>query len=143
MHIAIPRHLRDLMSDEKRCMSLIKESEGIYCDFSRQRVTGETVKVREGDQGKGKASAMHGCAATIYDCSWAFAQLLTNLAEAADLKGKIDAMFSGEHINSTEDRAVLHVATRSRRDQVCGLMQQPPCMHAAGPMRVMFCCTPA
>ena len=52
-------------------------------------------------------------------------------------------MFSGEHINSTEDRAVLHVATRSRRDQVSGgLLQQPPCMHAAGPMLVIFYYTP-
>lgn len=45
-------------------------------------------------------------------------QLLTNLAEAADLRGKIDAMFDGVNINTTEDRAVLHVATRARRDQV-------------------------
>jgi glucose-6-phosphate isomerase len=41
-----------------------------------------------------------------------------DLANAADMRGKIDAMFNGEHINSTEDRAVLHVATRARRDQV-------------------------
>jgi len=41
-----------------------------------------------------------------------------DLAEAANLRGKIEAMFGGEHINSTEDRAVLHVATRARRDQV-------------------------
>jgi hypothetical protein len=41
-----------------------------------------------------------------------------DLAEAANLKGKVQAMFGGEHINSTEDRAVLHVATRARRDQV-------------------------
>lgn len=40
------------------------------------------------------------------------------LASAADLKAKIEAMFKGEHINSTEDRAVLHVATRARREQV-------------------------
>ena len=45
-------------------------------------------------------------------------QKLLDLADAAQLKGKIEAMFSGEHINSTEDRAVLHVATRARRDQV-------------------------
>ena len=41
-----------------------------------------------------------------------------DLAEESNLKGKIQAMFGGEHINSTEDRAVLHVATRARRDQV-------------------------
>lgn len=44
-------------------------------------------------------------------------QLLLKLAEAAQLPKKIDDMFNGEHINSTEDRAVLHVATRARRDQ--------------------------
>lgn len=47
------------------------------------------------------------------------AQLLLTLANEAGLKEKIDAMYSGEHINSTEDRAVLHVATRARREQVC------------------------
>lgn len=45
-------------------------------------------------------------------------QLLLKLAEASDLRNKIDDMFSGKHINTTEDRAVLHVATRARRDQV-------------------------
>lgn len=45
-------------------------------------------------------------------------QLLYNLADEANLRGKINAMFSGEHINSTEDRAVLHVATRAHRNQV-------------------------
>lgn len=53
-------------------------------------------------------------------------QLLFKLAEAAELRRKIDDMFNGEHINSTEDRAVLHVATRARRDQV----RRGPCMHA-------------
>jgi glucose-6-phosphate isomerase len=45
-------------------------------------------------------------------------QLLLNLAEASNLRKRIDDMFNGEHINSTEDRAVLHVATRARKDQV-------------------------
>lgn len=39
------RHLRDLMTDEARCMAMIKECEGLYCDFSRQRATPETVDV--------------------------------------------------------------------------------------------------
>jgi hypothetical protein len=43
---------------------------------------------------------------------------LYDLANAAGLKDKINAMFEGEHINSTEDRAVLHVATRAPRDKV-------------------------
>ena len=46
-------------------------------------------------------------------------QLLINLADRAKLKKKIDAMFNGEKINLTEDRAVLHVALRAPRDQVC------------------------
>ncbi|MFD2840037.1 glucose-6-phosphate isomerase [Populibacterium corticicola] len=41
---------------------------------------------------------------------------LVDLANAADLRGKIDAMFAGEHINITEDRAVLHTALRLPRD---------------------------
>eukprot|EP00983_Pelagomonas_calceolata_P069155 1150273-Pelagomonas_calceolata.AAC.3 len=45
--------------------------------------------------------------------------LLLKLAEKAQLREKIESMFAGEHINSTEDRAALHVATRARRDQVC------------------------
>ncbi|KIZ06944.1 glucose-6-phosphate isomerase [Monoraphidium neglectum] len=81
-------HLKDLLRDQQRCEALIKEEGGLYIDFSRQRMTQETVK------------------------------LLLDLAEASDLKAKTQAMFSGEHINSTEDRAVLHVATRARRDQV-------------------------
>lgn len=44
---------------------------------------------------------------------------LYDLAEAADLKGKINAMFRGEAINTTEDRAVLHVATRAPRNKAC------------------------
>lgn len=43
------------------------------------------------------------------------AQLLLDLAEAAGLKGKMDSMFEGEHINVTEDRPVLHTALRARR----------------------------
>ena len=45
-------------------------------------------------------------------------QLLYKLAERAKLKDKVEAMFNGEHINVTEDRAVLHVALRAPRDAV-------------------------
>jgi hypothetical protein len=45
-------------------------------------------------------------------------QLLLELAEAAGVPSKVAAMFGGEHINGTEDRAVLHVALRAKRDQV-------------------------
>ena len=81
-------HLRDLITDAERCKALTVEYNGVYCDYARQRVTPETMKK------------------------------LYKLADAADLKGKINAMFSGEHINSTEDRAVLHVATRAPKDKV-------------------------
>jgi glucose-6-phosphate isomerase len=45
-------------------------------------------------------------------------QLLLNLAERAKLRTKMNAMFAGEHINNTEDRAVLHTALRMPRDEV-------------------------
>jgi glucose-6-phosphate isomerase len=43
---------------------------------------------------------------------------LVRLAHAAGLRERIDAMFAGEHVNTTEDRAALHVALRARRDAV-------------------------
>ena len=67
-------HLRDLIADAERCGDLVIETEGLYCDFARQRVTGETMN-------------------KLYD-----------LARAAGVKEKINAMFSGEAINSTENR---------------------------------------
>ncbi|CAK9312647.1 unnamed protein product [Citrullus colocynthis] len=79
-------HLRDLMSDAARCKSLMVEYDGILLDYSRQRATFDTI---------GK---------------------LFKLAEAANLKEKINRMYNGEHINSTENRAVLHVALRASRD---------------------------
>nr|GME00555.1 glucose-6-phosphate isomerase, cytosolic [Ipomoea batatas] len=81
-------HLRNLMSDADRCKSMMVEFDGILLDYSRQRATLETMKK------------------------------LLSLAEAAHLKEKIDRMFNGEHINSTENRSVLHVALRASRDAV-------------------------
>lgn len=81
-------HLRDLMSDESRCRSMITEFNGMLLDYSRQRVTKETVKK------------------------------LFRLAEVARLKEKIEKMFNGDHINSTENRSVLHIALRASRDTV-------------------------
>ncbi|WIA12882.1 hypothetical protein OEZ85_006503 [Tetradesmus obliquus] len=81
-------HLKDLLADQGRCEAMSKEDMGLYIDFSRQRATQDTIKK------------------------------LMDLARAANLKEKIDAMYAGDHINSTEDRAVLHVATRARREQV-------------------------
>ncbi|MCO5591667.1 hypothetical protein L7F22_045658 [Adiantum nelumboides] len=81
-------HLRELLKDEERCKSMIMPFDGILLDYSRQQVTAEIMKK------------------------------LFNLAEAARLKEKIEKMFKGEHINKTEDRSVLHVALRAKRDEV-------------------------
>ncbi|CAG7861680.1 unnamed protein product [Brassica rapa] len=81
-------HLRDLMSDAHRCESMMLEFEGLLLDYSRQRATVETM------------------------------DKLLNLAKAAQLPEKISRMFNGEHINSTENRSVLHVALRAPKDAV-------------------------
>lgn len=80
-------HLRSLFADDpQRGERFSAEAEGIYLDYSKNRVTAETL------------------------------QLLLQLAESSGLRQRIDAMFSGEKINSTEQRAVLHVALRAPRD---------------------------
>ncbi len=80
-------HLRDLFAeDPQRGARLTAEAAGLYFDYSKNRVTAETLK------------------------------LLLQLAEDCDLSGRIKAMFSGEKINVTEDRAVLHVALRTPKD---------------------------
>lgn len=76
-------HLRDLMKDGERCKGLVAEYNDILLDYSRQRMTAETK------------------------------EKLLSLANAADLPGKMKAMFDGDHINLTEDRAVMHVALRA------------------------------
>ncbi len=81
------RHLRTLFaSDPTRGERLTAEAAGIYLDYSKNRVTDETLT------------------------------LLTRLAEESGLRERIDAMFRGDKINVTEDRAVLHVALRAPRD---------------------------
>ena len=78
--------LRDLFAaDPARGERLAVEAVGLYLDYSKHRVTDETLR------------------------------LLLALAEESDLRGRIDAMFGGETINVTEDRAVLHVALRAPR----------------------------
>src|SRR3954453_18685735 len=78
------RHLRELFADDpERGTRLTAEAEGLFLDFSKNRVTDETLR------------------------------LLAELAEQSGLRERIDAMFAGEHINLTEDRAVLHVALRA------------------------------
>jgi glucose-6-phosphate isomerase len=81
-------HLRDLFArDAKRGEALTAEACGLYLDYSKNRITDETI------------------------------QLLLKLAEESGLRGRIDAMFAGEKINRTEGRAVLHVALRAPRAQ--------------------------
>jgi glucose-6-phosphate isomerase len=76
--------LRDLFAaDPDRGTRLCAEGAGWFADYSKQRVTDETLR------------------------------LLLDLADAVDLRGRIDAMFAGERINVTENRAVLHVALRA------------------------------
>jgi glucose-6-phosphate isomerase len=80
-------HLRQLFADDpKRGERLTTEAVGLYLDYSKNRVTDETLK------------------------------LLLQLAEVAGLRARIDAMFRGEKINITENRAVLHVALRAPRN---------------------------
>src|ERR1700723_3567386 len=81
-------HLRKLFADDpKRGERLTVEAIGIYFDYSKNRVTDETLK------------------------------LLLQLAEESGLRSRIDAMFQGEKINVTEKRAVLHVALRAPKGQ--------------------------
>jgi glucose-6-phosphate isomerase len=79
-------HLRQLFADDpKRGERLTAEAAGLFLDYSKNRITDETLT------------------------------LLLQLAEARGLRQRIDAMFRGEKINVTEDRAVLHVALRAPR----------------------------
>jgi glucose-6-phosphate isomerase len=79
-------HLRQLFTDDpKRGERLTTEGAGLYLDYSKNRVTDETLK------------------------------LLLQLAEECGLRARIDAMFRGEKINITENRAVLHTALRAPR----------------------------
>jgi glucose-6-phosphate isomerase len=83
-----PRHLRDLFADDPaRGERLAVEAVGLYLDYSKHRVTDETLA------------------------------LLVQLAEQSGLREHIDAMFAGEKINVSEHRSVLHVALRMPRDR--------------------------
>ena len=81
-------HLRQLFADDpKRGQRLAIEAVGLYLDYSKNRVTDETLN------------------------------LLLQLAKESGLRERIDAMFSGAKINITEKRAVLHVALRAPKDE--------------------------
>ena len=82
------RHLRELFAEDAgRGERLTAEAAGLFLDYSKNRVTDETLG------------------------------LLVKLAEECGLRGKIDAMFRGDKINVTEGRAVLHVALRAPKDE--------------------------
>ncbi len=84
-----PKHLRDLFAqDPERGTRLTAKFEDFYLDYSKHRITDETLK------------------------------LLLQLAEQSGVAAHRDAMFSGEKINITEGRAVLHVALRASKDAV-------------------------
>jgi glucose-6-phosphate isomerase len=79
-----PKHLRELFAaDPQRGERLTVEEVGLYLDYSKQRVDADTLR------------------------------LLRELAEACALPQRIEAMFRGDKINTTENRAVLHVALRA------------------------------
>ncbi len=81
-------HLRELFADDPtRGERMAAEAVGIYLDYSKNRITDETLS------------------------------LLLQLADESGLRSRIDAMFRGEEINVTEQRAALHVALRTPRDQ--------------------------
>jgi glucose-6-phosphate isomerase len=80
-------HLRKLFAeDPKRGERMTADAAGLFLDYSKNRITDETLR------------------------------LLLQLAAESGLRTRIDAMFGGEKINVTENRAVLHVALRSPRD---------------------------
>jgi glucose-6-phosphate isomerase len=82
-------HLRRAFADDpKRGERMTVEAVGIYFDYSKNRITDETLK------------------------------LLLQLAEESGLRARIDAMFRGEKINVTEKRAVLHVALRAPKGEM-------------------------
>ncbi|MGB0119788.1 MAG: glucose-6-phosphate isomerase [Solirubrobacterales bacterium] len=81
-------HLRDLFADDpERGSTLVSEGANLYFDYSKNRITGDTLP------------------------------LLVDLAEESGMPARRDAMFNGEHINGSEDRAVLHVALRMPRSR--------------------------
>jgi len=82
-----PLHLRDLFArDPDRGSRMTAEAAGIHLDYSKNRITDQTL------------------------------ELLVLLAEQSGLRVRIEAMFSGEKINVTENRAVLHVALRAPKN---------------------------
>src|SRR5580698_7526713 len=105
-------HLRDLFSkDPKRGERLTAEAPGLFLDYSKNRINDKTLK------------------------------LLLQLATESGLKAKIEAMFTGEKINITENRAVLHIALRAPKDAVISVdgKNVVPEVHAVLDKMASFC----
>ena len=105
-------HLRDLFAaDPGRGEGMVLDACGLHVDYAKQRVTGDTLG------------------------------LLVQLAEACGLRERIAAMFAGEKINTTEHRAVLHVALRAPRDQkmFCDGRDVVPDVHDVLTRMAVFC----
>ncbi len=105
-------HLRQLFADDpERGRRLCAEGAGVYLDYSKNRVTDETLA------------------------------LLVQLAEESGLSQRIEAMFGGEKINVTEDRAVLHVALRAPEGAVIRVDGQDvvPDVHRVLAQMAAFC----
>src|SRR5450631_3136286 len=105
-------HLRDLFAaDSKRGKQMTVEAMGLFLDYSKNRITGETLK------------------------------LLIKLAQESGLQSRIDAMFRGDKINITEGRAVLHVALRAPKGSTIVVEGQNvvPEVHAVLDRMAAFC----
>ena len=105
-------HLRQLFAkDRERGERLVVEAAGIYFDYSKNRITDETLS------------------------------LLLQLAQESGLRERIDAMFRGDKINISEKRAVLHVALRAPRGASIILDGQNvvPEVHAVLDKMAAFC----
>jgi glucose-6-phosphate isomerase len=105
-------HLRELFAeDPARAERMTVEAAGLTLDYSKNRVTGDTIR------------------------------LLLALAEQSNLRARIEAMFRGERINVTENRAVLHVALRAPRSASIVLDGENvvPQVHAVLDKMAQFC----
>jgi glucose-6-phosphate isomerase len=105
-------HLRQLFADDpKRGERLVVEAAGLTFDYSKNRITDETLK------------------------------LLLQLADESDLRGGIDAMFRGDKINVTENRAVLHIALRAPKNRAILVDGEnvTPKVHAVLDKMAAFC----
>ena len=103
-HDAPTPHLRELFAhDPGRAATFTREGADLRVDFSKQRITAETLP------------------------------LLMAVAEAASVEDRRDAMFAGQRINTTEDRAVLHTALRAPRSSVIEVVDADGTRHDVVP----------